>query len=64
VDDAAELSTLLASLEEITRRLSVLVESSVDEEGGTADLVALERALAGAVRRMHRAVRTAERRSR
>lgn len=64
MDDASELSTLLASLEEISTRISSLVESRTDEQGSDAELVALERALLGAVRRMQRAVRTAERNAR
>ena len=63
MEDASELSSLLASLEDISRRIASLVESRSDELGSDAELVALERALLGAVRRMQRAVRTAERRS-
>jgi len=63
MEDASELSSLLASLEDISRRIASLVESRSDELGSDAELVALERALLGAVRRMQRAVRSAERRS-
>lgn len=62
VDDASELSSLLASLEDITTRVSSLVERSAGIEGVDAELVALERSLVGSLRRLRRASRSAERR--
>jgi hypothetical protein len=62
VDDAVELSSLLASLEEITGRVSALVERNTGIEGIDAELVALERSLSGAVRRLRRASRSADKR--
>jgi hypothetical protein len=62
VDDAIELSSLLASLEEISRRISDLVERSAGIDGVDAELVALERSLSGSVRRLRRAARSAEKR--
>ena len=63
VDDAIELSSLLASLVEITARVSTLVERNTGTDGIDAELVALERSLTGSVRRLRRATRSAERRS-
>lgn len=62
MDDAIELSSLLASLEDISRRVSVLVEARTGSDGIDAELVALERSLLGSLRRLQRAVRSAERR--
>jgi hypothetical protein len=62
VEDAIELSSLLASLEEITARISALVERNTGADGIDAELVALERSLSGALRRLRRAARSADRR--
>ena len=62
MDDAIELSSLLASLEDINRRVSTLVEQRTGSDGIDAELVALERSLLGSLRRLQRAVRSAERR--
>jgi hypothetical protein len=62
VDEALELSSLLASLEDITKRVSSLVESNSSLEGVDSELVALERSLSGSLRRLRRAERTAHRR--
>ncbi|MEI8050885.1 MAG: hypothetical protein WCI12_05570 [Actinomycetes bacterium] len=62
MDNALELSSLLASLEEIAQRISTLVEASVSTEGVDSELVALERSLTGSLRRLRRATRTAEQR--
>ena len=62
MDDAIELSSLLASLEDINRRVSALVEQRTGSDGIEAELVALERSLLGSLRRLQRAVRSAERR--
>ncbi|MEI8405810.1 MAG: hypothetical protein WCG96_11110 [Actinomycetes bacterium] len=62
MDDAIELSSLLASLEDISRRVSALVEARTGTDGIDAELVALERSLLGSLRRLQRAVRSAERR--
>jgi hypothetical protein len=61
VDDSSELSTLLASLQEITARVSHMVEEHEDLDGVGQELVALERSLVGAVRRLERAARAARR---
>ena len=63
MDDSTELSSLLASLEEISARVSALVERQADFEGVGQELVTLERSLRGSVRRLQRATRTAQRRS-
>ena len=63
MDESTELSSLLASLEEITARVSALVERQTDLEGVGQELVTLERSLRGSVRRLQRATRTAPRRS-
>ena len=62
MEDAIELSSLLASLEDINRRVSALVEQRTGSDGIDAELVALERSLLGSLRRLQRAVRSAERR--
>jgi hypothetical protein len=62
VDEALELSTLLASLEDITKRVSSLVESSSSPDEVDSELIALERSLAGSLRRLRRAERAAHRR--
>ena len=62
MDDAIELSSLLASLEDINRRVSALVEQRTGSDGIDAELVAHERSLLGSLRRLQRAVRSAERR--
>ena len=62
MDDAIELSSLLASLEDINRRVSALVEQRTGSDGIDAELVALERSLLGSLRRLQRAVHSAERR--
>jgi hypothetical protein len=64
MSEAPELASLLASLEEIARRISVLVEQNQTAEGVDAELVALERSIHGSVRRLRRAARSAERRGR
>ena len=51
MDDAIELSSLLASLEDINRRVSTLVEQRTGSDGIDAELVALERSLRSAERR-------------
>jgi hypothetical protein len=63
MDDAIELSSLLASLEEISVRISALVERNTTSDGIDTELVALERALSGALRRLRRATRSAEKRT-
>jgi hypothetical protein len=63
MDDSAELSSLLASLEDISARVSALVELRSGLEGVDAELVALERSLLGSLRRLQRAVRSSERRN-
>ncbi len=62
VDDAPELSTLLASLEDIAHRISAIVERNGTTEGVDAELVALERSILGSLRRLRRATRSAEKR--
>jgi hypothetical protein len=62
VDDASELSTLLASLEDIARRISSIVETNEGIDGVDAELVALERSILSSLRRLRRATRSAERR--
>jgi len=62
VDDAIELSSLLASLEDISKRITSLVERHNGEDGVDAELVALERSLSGSLRRLRRATRSAEKR--
>lgn len=62
MDETAELSSLLASLEDISVRVTSLVERRSGSEGVDAELVALERSLLGSLRRLQRAVRSAERR--
>lgn len=54
--DYSELSSLAASLETLTRRVSLIAEAA-DEEGddsAATDLFAVERALEGAQRRLAR----------
>jgi hypothetical protein len=62
MDDASELSSLLASLEDIAQRVSSLVETTAGIDGVDAELVALERSLVGSLRRIRRASRRAEKR--
>ena len=62
VDDSIELSSLLASLEDIAKRVSAIVERNADIEGVDAELVALERSVTGSLRRLRRASRSAEKR--
>lgn len=62
MDDAIELSSLLASLEDISKRITSLVERHNGEDGVDAELVALERSLSGSLRRLRRATRSAEKR--
>jgi hypothetical protein len=62
MDDAIELSSLLASLEEISQRISAIVERKGGGEGVDAELVSLERSLSASIRRLRRAARSAERR--
>ena len=62
MDETAELSSLLASLEDISARVTALVERRSGSEGVDAELVALERSLLGSLRRLQRAVRSSERR--
>ena len=62
VDDAVELSSLLASLEDISRRVSALVESNVTLDGVDAELISLERSISASLRRLRRATRSAEKR--
>ncbi len=52
----AELSSLAASLDELTRRVTALAESAsgADEQDLAADLFAVERSLTGALRRLSR----------
>ena len=52
----AELSSLTASLDELTRRVTDLAESARrgDEPDVAADLFAVERSLTGALRRLSR----------
>ncbi len=61
MDTSSELSSLLATLEEITARVTRLVESSESEEGVDGELVQLERSLTGSLRRLRRALKTAQR---
>lgn len=60
VDDAPELSSLLASLEDIATRVSAIVERNGTVDGVDAELVALERSIVGSLRRLRRAARSAE----
>ena len=62
VDDAVELSSLLASLEDISKRISVIVERNAVGDGVDAELVSLERSIVGSLRRLRRAARSADRR--
>jgi hypothetical protein len=62
VDDASELSSLLASLEDMARRVSSIVERNSGEDGVDAELIALERSIHGSLRRLRRATRSAEKR--
>jgi len=52
----AELSSLAASLDELTRRVTALAEGArqADDEDLATDLFAVERALTGALRRLGR----------
>jgi hypothetical protein len=52
----AELSSLTASLDELTRRVTALAEGArgTHEEDLAADLFAVERSLTGALRRLSR----------
>jgi hypothetical protein len=52
----AELSSLTASLDELTRRVTALAEEArhADDEDLATDLFAVERALTGALRRLGR----------
>jgi hypothetical protein len=61
MDTSSELSSLLATLEEVTARVTRLVESSESEEGVDGELVQLERSLTGSLRRLRRALKTAQR---
>jgi hypothetical protein len=56
--DLAELSSIAASLEQITRRISVMAEQANDEQEETvsSELFSVERALQGASRRLERVV--------
>ncbi len=62
VDDSIELSSLLASLEDIAKRISTIVEKNADIEGVDAELIALERSVTSSLRRLRRATRSAEKR--
>ena len=62
MQDAVELSSLVASLEEISTRVAALVEKSEGSDGVDAELVALERSLATSLRRLKRAARNADKR--
>jgi hypothetical protein len=54
----AELSSIATSLEELTRRVTGLGEAAqqVGDDDHAAELFAVERALTGALRRLHRVV--------
>jgi hypothetical protein len=56
--DLAELSSIAASLEQITRRVGTMAEQANDqqEETVSAELFSVERALQGATRRLGRLV--------
>jgi hypothetical protein len=56
--DLAELSSIAASLEQITRRVSVMAEQANAEQAETVsgELFSVERALQGATRRLDRLV--------
>jgi hypothetical protein len=56
--DLAELSSIAASLEQITRRIGIMAEQANDEQEETvsSELFSVERALQGATRRLGRVV--------
>ena len=56
--DLSELSSIASSLEQLARRVGVMAETALAEhqETAAAELVAVERALAGARRRLARLV--------
>jgi hypothetical protein len=60
MDSSAELSSLLATLEDVTVRVTHLVESSESKDGVDAELVQLERSLTGSLRKLRRALKSAQ----
>jgi hypothetical protein len=57
VPDRSELSSLTATLEELLRRVTEMADRAAsDDDEASRELVALERALSGALRRMRRLV--------
>jgi hypothetical protein len=56
--DLAELSSIAASLEQITRRIGIMAEQANDEQEETvsSELFSVERSLQGATRRLGRVV--------
>lgn len=59
MDSSAELSSLLATLEEVTQRVTRLVEASEGKDGVDGELVQLERSLTGSLRKLRRALKSA-----
>jgi hypothetical protein len=60
MDSQAELSSLLATLEDISVRVTRLVEHSESRDGVDAELVQLERSLTGSLRKLRRALKSAQ----
>ena len=56
MSSAAEISSLSSSLEELTRRVTAMAEGALNEgdEDMAHELIAVERALGGALRRLQR----------
>jgi hypothetical protein len=52
--ERGELSALTSSLEELSRRITDLAERAGTDDELAAELFAIERALSGALRRLHR----------
>ncbi|TMM18435.1 MAG: hypothetical protein E6G01_03570 [Actinobacteria bacterium] len=63
---SAELSSLATALDELTRRITAIADgySSGDHDELAADLYAVERALAGAQRRLTKVIDTDRRQTR
>ena len=60
MDSQAELSSLLATLEDISVRVTRIVEHSESRDGVDAELVQLERSLTGSLRKLRRALKSAQ----
>ena len=56
--EGAELSSVAATLDQLARRVAAMADAAVSDkrEAVAADLIAVERALAGAVRRLERLI--------